>query len=385
MDRGMEEQFYRQLQDLPRPRYAFPDLVNPCIDQLNAEYNEWIDTDCRFESTTAREAHKRHRLTDIAARAFPGLTLEELRPVARFTAFLAILDDYMDDSGSHELAKVGERVSKLLSGEEAGEPEPGFYRQVYMIRQDSVRCRMPPHLYRQFVDSILTLLAGYGDEKQYNAAGRPPPFPVFELIRRQSSGGVCYAKYLCMQKDYRLLPDWVLAHPTMLRMHDLVGSIIGYHNDFISLPKELSRKGDVVNLVITVQHEFGLSLTDAWHKALEIHDARLAELVRLQGQLPDFGEWQRTAQEYVADLGVMVQGVYAWHVKSSGRYVAGAYVEPEHDKDRPSPPAYSYTGLGARRWPARIVPWLWPLAALVTLAGCLWLLGGTGCVRSRVF
>lgn len=332
----MEEYFYDELKDSPRPHYPFPDLVSPHMDDLVEEYYEWIDIDCQFESEKAREAHKRHRLTDIAARGFPWLTLEELRPVARFTAILAILDDYMDYRGRDELNKVKEEVSALLSGQNGSEPGPGFYRQMYMVRRDALTCGMPRHLYQQFVDSILSLMTGYGDEKQHNTAGRPPPWPVFQEIRRQTSGGVCYAKYMSMQKNYRLLPDRVLLHPMVLRMHDLVGSLIGYHNDFISLPKELSRKGDVINLIITVQHEFGLSLKEACRRALEIHDRDLEEFIRLQSNLPDFGEWQRTAQEYVTDLGIMVQGVYSWHTKNSGRYVPGAYVEPEHES------SYSY-------------------------------------------
>lgn len=329
-----EEQLYSELKTWPRPNYTFPDLVSPLIEDLVAEYNDWIDIDCPFESKEAREAHKRHRLTDIAARAFPWLTIEELRPVARYTAFLAILDDYMDHSGRHELQEVKDRVGALLHGQDSQEPEPGFYHQMYMIRQDALACEMPPHLYNDFADSILALMTGFGDEKRYNAANRPAPFPAFQSIRRQTSGGLPYAKYLCMQKDYRHLPDRVLSHATMLRMHDLVATLIGYHNDFISLPKELSRKGDVVNLVLTVQHELGLSLEEAYWKALEIHDLHLAEFITLQNNLPDFGEWQSTAQDYATDLGMMVQGVYSWHIKNTGRYSPGAYVEPEHDSDK---------------------------------------------------
>lgn len=328
--RRTEEQLYAELKSFPRPKYEFPDQVSPLMEALAAEYNEWIDVDCPFESSEAREAHKRHRLTDIAARAFPWLTLAELRPIALFTAFLAILDDFMDRSGRDELQEVRDRMCALLTGVDDDEPEPGFYHQMYMIRQDALVCEMPPHLYQGFFDSILTLMTGFGDEKRYNAANRPAPFAAFESIRRQTSGGLPFARYLCMQKEYRRLPARVLGHATILRMHDLASTLIGYHNDFISLPKELACQGDVVNLVLTVQHELGLSLKEAYWKALEIHDAHLAEFVELQNNLLDFGEWQSAAQEYATDLGIMVQGVYSWHVKNTGRYSPGAYVEPEH-------------------------------------------------------
>ena len=251
--------------------------------------------------------------------------------MARFTTFFAIIDDHLEHSTHTEINKVRERVAALLIGEDDEEPEPGFYRQVYMIRQNALTCKMPPHLCEQFTDSIWSLMTSYGDEKSYTAANRPPPFPVFQLIRRHNSGGLPYAKYLSMQKNYRSLPDAVLRHPLILRMHDLCASLIGYQNDFISLPKELSRKGDIVNLIITVQSEFGLSLKDAYLKALEIHNDDLADFIALQNNLPDFGEWQRTTQAYVVDLGILVQGVYSWHSKNSGRYVPGAFVHLEID------------------------------------------------------
>ncbi|KAJ6437454.1 glycoside hydrolase family 76 [Purpureocillium lavendulum] len=332
MAQGTEQHIYNELRSWPRPKYPFQDLVSPLIDELADEHYEWIDADCQFESKAAREAHKRHRLTDIAARAFPRLSLQELRPIARFTAFLAILDDYMDHSDPDELRTVQGRILAILKGQEERMPEPGFYHQIYAIRQEALDCGMQLHLFNEFVSSIIELMVGYGREKKYNASNRPPPFAVYQSIRRQTSGGLCYAKYLCMQEDYRNLPDRVLSHPDILRMHDLVARIIGYHNDFISLPKELSRKGDVVNIVISIQHELGLGLKDAYWKALEVHDADLAEFLQLQRQMPDFGEWREIAQQYVADLGIMIQGVYAWHVKNTGRYVPGAYVEPEHKK-----------------------------------------------------
>ena len=330
-----EKLLYNEFKDLPLPQYPFPDLVNPEIENLAKEYYEWIESDCGFESPEARETHKRHRLTDIAARAFPRMTMAELRPVARFTAFFAIIDDFLDKSERDEFEKIMRRVTDILLGREDYRLDHGFYYQVRLIRQDALRCDAPLHLYRQFVDSVSSLIAAYGDEKRHNVAGKPPPLPVYQDIRRQTSGGVCYAKYLCLQKSYHSLPELVLRHPTILRMHDICGSLVGYHNDFVSLPKELARGGDVMNLVISVEFEFGLGIEDAHRKALELHDAHLNEFLYLQAKLPDFGEWHQTAMDYVKDLGTMVQGVYSWHIRSTGRYIPGAYVEPEYTGAQP--------------------------------------------------
>ncbi|KAJ6780317.1 hypothetical protein PWT90_09913 [Aphanocladium album] len=326
-----EELLYKALSHLPRPRYPFSNRVSQHIDNLALEYYQWIDADCDFRSRSARSAYKRHRLSDIAARAFPSLTLEELRPVARFTSSLAILDDFLDKADLGELEQVCHRTTTLLRGLDENRPDyAGFFRQVYLVRQDALACGMPLHLYEHFVDAIAGLLMGYGAEKQHNAVDTAPSLNAYIKLRRQTSGGLCYAKYLCMQKNYRLLPDNVLQHSTILRMHELASLLIGYHNDFISLPKELARGGDVVNLVMVVQREFELgTLPQAWGRALAIHNDTLREFTRLQENLPDFGPWHQTATEYARDLGVMVQGVYAWHTNKTGRYVPGAHQEYE--------------------------------------------------------
>lgn len=52
---------------------------------------------------------------------------------------------------------------------------------------------MQSHLFEEFTSSIDELMVGYGREKEYNANNEPPPFAAYESIRRQTSGGLCYA------------------------------------------------------------------------------------------------------------------------------------------------------------------------------------------------
>ena len=312
------------------PRYPFPDQVNPEIDNLVREYHEWIDTDYAFHSDAARAMHKAHRLTDIAARAFPCLSLAELRPVARFTATGAMMDDYLDRCSHDEMMAIRDRISALLAGVEEDEPTDfGVLRQFFLLRQDALACAMPSRLYDRFVEAVDRMIVGYGDEKQYVAADTPPPLAVYLVLREHTSGGLPYARYLCMQKDFRTLPDQVLHHAHILRMHSLMAWLIGMHNDLVSLPKELARKGDVINIVRVLQQEHDLTIEAAAEAALELHDTYLADFITLAGNLPDFGPWQSLVEEYVHHAGIMVQGVYAWHTNDRTRYQPGGYVEPE--------------------------------------------------------
>ncbi len=326
------EAFIAEFKHLPKPRYPFPDFIHPDFQQQREEYYAWIDREYTFHSQAAREKHKQHNLVDIASRGCPFLsTLAELRPLANYAANGAMMDDYWDLASRSEMDIVRKRIMALLTGEDSTEPtDHGIFHQFWVLRQDAIRCNMPERLYKKYVDTVHNVLIGYAEERVYYRANTPPPLPVYLIIREHTSGALPFCKYAAMQKDYRQLPDDVLEHPHILRMHSICALVIGIHNDIISLPKELLREGDTMNLVKVMQHTHHLPLKEAYMMALELHDSYLKEFMLLHEYLPPFGEYQAMAYNYVQDLGIMVAGVYAWHTNDTSRYVPGGYVEGEY-------------------------------------------------------
>lgn len=316
----------------PRPEYSFPDMINPLMLALREDYYNWIDTDYTFHSKEAREKHKSHVLSDIPARAFPYLkSLQELYPITRYAVHGAMMDDYFDRCSGDEMQAIRERVMALLTGDDDQEPSDlGIYRQFYLLRKDALACNMPLRLYHKFITTIDGVLIGYRQEKKYMEANIPPPLPIYTIIREDTSGGLPFCRYVCMQKHFRELPDTVLDHPMLVRMYALAARMIGCHNDFISLPKELTRKGDVINIVKVMQHEHQVSLEEAYRMALDFHDEYKKEFMLLYENLPDFGKWNALAKDFVLALGISLQGVYSWHTHDKHRYTPGGYVEGEY-------------------------------------------------------
>ena len=186
-------------------------------------------------------------------------------------------------------------------------------------------------LYDKFIATIDGVLIGYRQEKKYMEADVPPPLPIYTIIREDTSGGLPFCRYVCMQKNFRELPDMVLDHPVLVRMYALAARMIGCHNDFISLPKEIHRKGDVINIVKVMKQDYQLSWEEAYLKALDFHDQYKKEFMLLYDHLPDFGKWQALAKDFVFALGISLQGVYSWHTHDKHRYVPGGYVEGEYN------------------------------------------------------
>jgi len=329
-----EEQFYAGLLSLPKPQYPFPDFIHPDFRQQREEYYAWIDREYTFHSKEAREKHKRHHLTDIAARGCPFLKgIEELRPLASYAANGAMMDDYWDQCTRNEMYEIGNRLTALLTGDDPHEPGPdenGIFHQFWVLRQDALKCGIPERLYKKFTAAIHRVFIGYAEERVYYRANIIPPLAVYWIIREDTSGVLPFCRYAALQKDYRQLPDEVLEHPHILRLHTLCSWMIGIHNDIISLPKELHREEDTMNLVKVLQHERCLSLKEAYMTALEFHDSFLKEFMLLHEHLPPFGDLQDTVYNYVQDLGILVAGVYAWHTNDTSRYVNGGYVEGEY-------------------------------------------------------
>ncbi len=326
---------YAELEHLPRPAYPWPDYIHPLYRELREEYYAWIDRDYAFQSEAAREKHKQHHLTDIAARGLPFLkTIEELRTIANFAANGAMMDDYFDRCSRREMLELVKQITGILLGDIKSEPQDnGFMRQWWVLRQNAVQCAMPDHIYQGFVDAVVQVFNGYAEEKVYYTANVSPPLVVYTVIREATSGGVPFGKYVCLQKDHRQLPAAILDHPHIQRMIVTCAMMIGIHNDFISLPKELSRNGDTMNIVKVIQQEQRVSLREAYIMALEHHDNYLKEFLTLQQHLPKFeAGWQDKVMAYTNDLGIMVAGVYAWHTHDTARYVPGGYVEGEYKR-----------------------------------------------------
>ncbi|MDC8102002.1 terpene synthase family protein [Chryseobacterium rhizosphaerae] len=326
-----DEEFYAGLQRLPKPKYPFPNSIHHDFQLQREEYYDWIDREYIFHSKEAREKHKQYNLTDIAARGCPFLkNLAELRPLAIYAADGAMMDDYFDRCSYDEMKDIATHIMTLLTDDDPDEPANNdIFHRFWILRQSAIACEMPERLYKKFLKSLHEVLIGYADERVYYRSNTIPPLPVYLLIREATSGAKPFCQYVAMQKDYRQLPDSILEHLHIQRLHTICALMIGIHNDIISLPKELHREEDTMNLVKVLQQEHKTSIKEAYMMALEVHDNYLKEFLVLQEHLPSFGQWQEMTRNYVQDLGIMVAGVYAWHTNDTSRYVNGGYVEGE--------------------------------------------------------
>lgn len=327
-----DEEFYSGLKSLPQIKYPFQDKIHPDYQKAREEYYAWIDDEYNFHSLEAREKHKKHHFVDIVTRGMPFLkSIEEIRPLSVYTANGAMMDDYFDRCTLEEMYKISAQIDDILTGRKPEVPkEKGIFHFYWQLRQYALESEIPETLYKRFVKSMHAVFDAYAEEKTYYRANTTAPLPVYTITRTDTSGVLPYCIYAAVQKEYRKIPDEFFDHPHILRIQTLCAIMIGIHNDIISLPKKLHREGDTMNIVKVMQHDYKLSLRDAYMKSIELHDQYLDEFLILQKNLPFFGDFQNLVSDYVQDLGIMIAGVYKWHTADTTRYVNGGYAEGEY-------------------------------------------------------
>ncbi|MGE2817977.1 terpene synthase family protein [Mycobacterium heidelbergense] len=322
--------YFALLKDMPLPVYPFPDHPSPFEERITEDLNKWLDNDYRFLTEEARNQYKRHDFGFATARSFPYLTsYQYLLPITRYTAWGTIFDDHFEYLSFDEKDNLREQVvSALRSGRIPEGPEANYLIPLIGMRDELLAFELPSWWFDRFVDSLNWFIRGIQDEDCYKTNNRIPPVEHLKLIREYSIGMYPWIELIALEQGC-VLPSRILEHPVIRHLKKLVANMVAYQNDFVSLPKELTRgDGEVMNLVLAVQQDRIIGLEEAYMAALDIHNADLNAFLTLQSNLPDFGEHQRDAEVYARYLAQLVKGCADWEGKTAFRYSQGGYVEP---------------------------------------------------------
>ncbi|HET9867323.1 MAG TPA: terpene synthase family protein, partial [Nitrospira sp.] len=105
-----------------------------------------------------------------------------------------------------------------------------------------------------------------------------------------------------------VLPEEIHEHPVVRRLKSLTVRLPGWLNEFQSYEKDTSTGMGAMNLINVLANEYHISVADARERAFAIHDEELAEFVRLQAALPEFGEWHDRVANHIHHLSFVISG-----------------------------------------------------------------------------
>ena len=108
------------------------------------------------------------------------------------------------------------------------------------------------------------------------------------------------------------LPPNLRGTSVVRRLNRLTNNVISWSNDLFSLEKEL-RQGELLNLVVALRAEYGLTLQAAVTRAAQMHDAEVRAFLELESHLPSFGaQADALLKRYIAGLRSWMRGNVDW-------------------------------------------------------------------------
>ncbi|GAA4152986.1 hypothetical protein GCM10022217_08230 [Chryseobacterium ginsenosidimutans] len=313
---------------LPLNYYPWPNRINPFSEQVGIELNKWIDNDYTSLTLKQREKYKKMGFHLCTGRMAPTISYEQMIPCTRFLAQIVILDDQLEFL-SREAAKLAlDRLIEILKGSEPLNDEKSWFHQMAIIR-DEFSALMPAEWMAQFAKTLQRCVKyGAEEEMPYKSTKSSPPLEYFMILREYSIIMYPFFIWSALEVGF-VLPENIYEHPVIQRITALASRIVGWQNDFYSLPKELRLDSEVINLILILQKTHNISLEEACMQAKSINDKDVAEFVLLHENLPDFGIHQQKVYDYIACMGTTIQGINSHYILDTLRYATDGFAWPE--------------------------------------------------------
>ncbi|WP_126245647.1 terpene synthase family protein [Chitinophaga rhizosphaerae] len=301
-------------------QYSFTHRLNPNAEAMEALLRTWIETDYNWLPDKMKFKYGKTGMGHCGGCIFPHASMAQLTAVCRFFIWAFTVDDIHERSEPSEIERIRKiamealRYGNFISGED-------IFASLPQMREELLAIGSPLWLDR-FCDSIDMYFDGLKQEVGYRVPKIFPEFKTFVDIRMKAVN-VYPMIHLAEAITGTVLPEIVVKHPVIDRIEQLTCRILAWSNDYFSA--HLEKDKDVLNLVLMIEHESGCSLSEAYVRALAIHDADVDEFLQLKQQLPEAGMFNEALWQYVENLQLMISGYLHWTLQLTERYKKGGH------------------------------------------------------------
>lgn len=292
-------------------RYPFPTLKNPYADQLQEMTDQqWIDGEYLWLYELApdvREKYKKTKTAHITSQWFPTASFERLKPLGRLMLWTLYNDDLYEESSPEDIDGVQRRSLAILKGEiGATEAEIPLGQMLVTLRQELLQF-IPNESITRFADMINRYFSGLRTELIYK---KNKAFPTVKECIALREDSICLYPFLQLTEVETgiILPPEIHQHPAILRLQALACHLVTYFNEIQSAAKDEATDSIYYNIVKVIQHEYKISLEEAFLEDLRLHNEDLKEFITLQSSLPDFGIWQDAVVNWVHYMSMVLSG-----------------------------------------------------------------------------
>lgn len=316
---------------LQKPVYIFPGDIHPNANLIKEQTTAWICSNYLFLEDHMQKKYKYSDFGYFTARCLPHQPYESLLPCTRFMLWATIFDDYYEYCTAEKLSLLRERITAIFNGDAVHEKEHFFLHEAAVIR-DELSALMPDIWMKRFIKSFDAYMESMLFEIPYKIPDYFPTLDEFFALREITIGIQAFIDLIEFQTK-EILPDSIYYSSFFRDLYTLTARISAWCNDFYSIRKDLDR--EPLNLVLVLKHHYKLSLEKANEEALRLHNDDVQQLINLQQNIPDFGEYTETVRQFVFYLGVMIQGQSQWYSKDTRRYLEGGHPDLHTFKNIP--------------------------------------------------
>lgn len=292
-----------------RLRYPFPTLVNPLAAAIQEHTDtEWIDGEwAGFVPLAVAEKFKAVRTGYMTSYFFPMATWERLVPLARMMLFSLYQDDIYEGADPDRLRWLRRCTVAVAEGTmTAQQTEAMLAPQIEKLRHEALRL-IPAESVARWAADLDLYFDGLIAESTHLHNGTYPALDEYKIIREKA---LMIHPFLALKEIETgvVLPEEIHEHPVVRRLKSLTVRLPGWFNEFQSYDKDTNAGMGTMNLINVLAHEYHISVADARERAFGIHDEELAEFVRLQAELPEFGEWHDMVTNHIHHFSFVVSG-----------------------------------------------------------------------------
>ncbi|MDR6460510.1 hypothetical protein J2786_003644 [Chryseobacterium vietnamense] len=317
---------------IPIPKYPWPHIPSPLTLAFDEIEKQWIQKDYVYMGSESVKRYINQNIIKVAPYMSATTTsVDVLMPICRFLLYETYFDDYVEIMPLEEVAALRDRAFEVMTGDSVRPDEIGMFRQMELARKEWIANGMPQFWIERMAKGFWEFITyGIMEETHFKLTQTYPTLARYLLIRSHSIGQLAYGNMI----DPALgsaLPEHIHKHPAIQRVMFLHSIIIGIQNDFASIRKEMATENENFNIILLLHHTHHLSLEDALIKAMAIHDDFVAELEDISQCLPDFGSYQKEAENYVYHAKLMITGLNEWYYSSgTKRYAPEGFATPKY-------------------------------------------------------
>ncbi|KAI1141424.1 putative pentalenene synthase [Hypoxylon sp. FL0543] len=302
---------------------AWPSEVQPDIDEINKEVDEWLPTVNVAEDKKAKH-RARGNYTLLAAIYYPHCKKDKMLTLAKFLYWIFFWDDEIDTGGELTEDKEGTLqcceetnrcIDDCLGPHPNYTPPPnsrGTVEMFYPILRD-LRAGLGPASTERLRLELHDYVNGVGRQQQVRQ-GDHLPDPWYHFQIRSDDVGVIPS---ITQNEYAMefeLPDYVRKHEAMEFIVQECTKLTVLLNDVLSLQKEF-RVSQLENIVLLFMNKDNISVHSAVDKVLDLIRKHYAICVAAEERLPwseDDEKLNEDIREYVRGCQRLATGTAYW-------------------------------------------------------------------------